>query len=83
MFVMLLLLHKISKSQDTVELIPGDVMLAAMATVNSIHNEDCSNDYDFQSLRELTAVKWFISTLNTMSYFPGFTIGIYKYLLGH
>ncbi|XP_070198220.1 uncharacterized protein [Littorina saxatilis] len=64
--------------QEDQELIPGDVTLGALFSVNNIQNDVCG-DYDVDTLKAVTAVKWFLTQLNDMNYIPGVKIGLEAY----
>ena len=60
--------------QDSLELVPGDVTIGAIFSVNNINNGGCG-DYNVDSLKEMMAVKWFLDTINSLNYIPGVKIG--------
>ena len=60
--------------QDSLELVPGDVTIGTIFSVNNIHNDGCG-DYNVESLKEMMAVKWFLDTINSLNYIPGVKIG--------
>ena len=70
----ILFLVKTCNCQESLELVPGDVTIGAMFSVNNIRNAGCG-DYDVDTLKDLTAVKWFLDTVNSMNYIPGVAIG--------
>ena len=76
----ILFLVKTCNCQESLELVPGDVTIGAMFSVNNIRNAGCG-DYDVDTLKDLTAVKWFLDTINSMNYIPGVAIGEIRRLM--
>ncbi|XP_076467892.1 uncharacterized protein LOC143298804 isoform X2 [Babylonia areolata] len=64
--------------QDSLVLIPGDVMIAAMFGINDAFEGECG-DYDVSSLQEMMAVTWFVDSLNQMNYINNVTVGLEVY----
>ncbi|XP_070198021.1 uncharacterized protein [Littorina saxatilis] len=73
-----LLLRPCSCTQDSVKLISGDVILGVMFSMNSVKDDACG-DYDVGKLKDLMAVKWFLSRLNDMNYIRDVRIGLEAY----